>query len=214
MYLSSIPKSVLEQPYSLSFTAASLRPDLARVLADHFLSSGDWEVVKRDVLATNALQARTPSSGIRLEREFRQRLMTLTPEQLRLLSNGSADERAAMTWLAMLKYNAFVFEFVADCLRDKLESLDTTLRPSDYERFIDSRSTAHPELSGLKETSRKKIRAVLRRMLTEAGLLVPGNALGTLQRAIPSPSALAAIQTDNRSWLAGFLLSDAEIARL
>lgn len=70
-----------EQPYSLSFTAASLRPELARVVAEHFLNLGDWDLVKRDILATNALQARTPSSGLRLERELRQRLMALTPER-------------------------------------------------------------------------------------------------------------------------------------
>ena len=205
---------VLEKPYSLSFTAASLRPELARVVAEHFLNLGDWDVVRRDILATNALQARTPSSGIRLERELRQRVMTLTTEQLRLLSNGSADERASMSWLAMLKYNAFVFEFAAQSLRDKLAARDATLRPSDYETFIDSKSTAHPELFGLKESSRRKVRAVLRRMLTEAGLLVPGDALGTLQRAVPSPSVLAAIRSDSPSWLAGFLFPDAEIARL
>ena len=129
-------------------------------------------------------------------------------------ANGSADERAAMSWLAMLKYNAFVFEFAAESLRDKLAARDATLRPSDYETFIDSKSAAHPELFGLKESSRKKVRAVLRRMLTEAGLLVPGDALGTLQRAVPSPSTLAAIRNDSASWLAGFLFSDAEIARL
>ena len=209
-----IPSQVTEKPYSLSFTAASLRPELARVVAEHFLNLGDWEAVRREILAVNALQTRTPASGLRLEREFRQRLMTLTPEQLRLLSNGSADERAAMSWLAMLKYNAFVFEFVAESLRDKLAARDATLRPSDYETFIDAKSTAHPELSGLKESSRKKVRAVLRRMLTEAGLLVPGHALGTLQRAVPSPSALAAIRNDSPSWLAGLLFPDAEIARL
>ena len=182
----SIPRLVTEQPYRLSFTAASLRPELARVVAEHYLILGDWQVVKREILASNALQARTPSSGLRLERELRQRLMTLTPEQLRLLSNGSADERSAMSWLAMLKYNAFVFEFAAETLRDKLAARDATLRPSDYEAFIDSKATAHPELSALKESSRKKVRTVLRRMLTEAGLLVPGDALGTGCRRLVS----------------------------
>lgn len=208
------PSQVTEKPYSLSFTAASLRPELARVVAEHFLNLGDWEAVRREILAVNALQTRTPASGVRLERELRQRLMTLTPEQLRLLSNGSTDERAAMSWLAMLKYNAFVFEFAAESLREKLAARDATLRPSDYETFIDSTAIAHPELPGLKESSRKKVRAVLRRMLTEAGLLVPGDALGTLQRAVPSPSTLAVILNDSPAWLAGFLFPDADIARL
>jgi hypothetical protein len=209
-----ILRSVTEQPYSLSFTAASLRPELCRVLAEHFLKLSDWEVARREILESNALQARAPRTGLRLERELRQRLMTLTPEQLQLLATGPADERVAMSWLAMLKYNAFVFEFAAEALRDKLAARDPILRPSDYETFIDSKSPAHPELSGLRESSRKKVREVLRRMLMQAGLLIPGEAMGALQRANPSPSTLATILNDNRAWLAGFLLPDAEIIRL
>lgn len=202
------------KPYSLSFTAASLRPELTRVIAEAFVASRDWRAAKQHILATNALQARTPSSGIRLERELRQRLMTLTPEQIHLLSTGSADERAALSWLAMLKYNAFIFEFAAETLRDKLVARDSTLRPSDYETFVSAKIAAHSELNDLRATSKTKVRNVLLRMLTEAGILVAGDSLGTVQRSVPSPAVMRAIRNDDSSLLAGFLYPDAEIARL
>jgi hypothetical protein len=205
---------VSTKPYSLSFTAASLRPELARVIAEAFVAARDWRAAKQYVLAANALQARTPSSGIRLERELRQRLMTLTPDQIQLLSTGSADERVALSWLAMLKYNAFIFEFAAETLRDKLAARDSTLRPSDYETFVSAKTAAHAELYELTENSKTKVRTVLLRMLTEAGILVGGDSLGTVQRSVPSPAVLRAIRNDDSSLLAGFLYPDAEIARL
>jgi len=205
---------VTTKPYSLSFTAASLRPELARVIAEHFLAARDWGAARHQILDTNALQTRTPTSGIRLERELRQRLMTLTLEQIQLVSAGSADERAALSWLAMLKYNAFIFEFAAETLRDKLAARDSTLRPSDYETFISVKTAAHSELHELTETSKTKVRRVLLRMLTEAGILVAGDSLGTVQRSVPSPAVLRAIRNDDSSLLAGFLYPDAEILRL
>jgi len=74
--------------YHLSFTAASLRPELARIVAETFLTVGDWALVKERILSTNALQCRTASSAVRLESEMRQRLETLTCNQMVLLTQA------------------------------------------------------------------------------------------------------------------------------
>ena len=34
----------LPPDYNFSFTAASLRPELARIVAEHYLAAGDWEI--------------------------------------------------------------------------------------------------------------------------------------------------------------------------
>ncbi|WP_373059895.1 DUF1819 family protein [Gemmatimonas sp.] len=205
--------TVYPAPYNLSFTAASLRPELARIVAEHYLAAGDWATAKSQILASNALQARSPASGIRLERELRQRIERLSEPQLRLLAGSTGDDRAAMAWLAAMKQNALVFELASEVLRDKLDGHDTSLRPSDYEGFLASMSTEHPEILALAETTRTKVRRVLLRMLTEAGILTKGAALGELQRPVMSMNADRAIRADNARWLAGFLLSDAEITR-
>jgi hypothetical protein len=41
--------------YNLSFTAASLRPELARIIAERFLMTNDWQATRKWVLSTNAL---------------------------------------------------------------------------------------------------------------------------------------------------------------
>lgn len=117
-----------------------------------------------------------------------------------------------MTWLAMLKYNAFVFEFASEVLRDKLVARDVVLRPSDYEGFIISKSDAHPELYELKESSKTKVRNVMLLMLTEVGILSAGDSLGSIQRPAASPAVINVIRDDNPSLLAGFFFPDAEIA--
>lgn len=200
--------------YNLSFTAASLRPELARIVAEHYIEAGDWDAAKQAILSTNALQCRSTTSAVRLEREFRQRLGTLSEAQLILLVEATAEDRAAIVWLAALKHSVFIFEFAAEVLRGKLAAHDPVLRHSDYESYVGAESVAHPELAQLTESSKGKIRRVLMRMLAEAGLLAKGAALGTIHRPVLSPAVVQAVTADDSRWLAGFLVPDTEIERL
>jgi len=138
-----------EKKYNLSFTAASLRPELARIVAEHYLKTGDWVASEQWVLSTNALQCRSAASAIRLERELRKRLKTLNGAEIRILAQATEGDRIAIAWLAALKQNAILFDFAAEVLREKLAVHDSVLRPSDYESFVNHQATLHPGLNGL-----------------------------------------------------------------
>ena len=197
--------------YNLSFTAASLRPELSRVVAETFIELRDWALVKDRILTSNSLQCRTLAGAERQERELRRRLMGLTKPQIGLLASATADDRAAIAWLAALKHIRFAFEFAAEVLRDKLATHDPTLRLSDYEAYADVKSVTHPEISQLSAGSKSKVRQVLLRMLREAGILGPGKDLGMILRPVLSPAVVDVIRADQPAWLAGFLVPDSEI---
>ena len=199
--------------YNLSFIAASLRPELARIIAERYLITGDWNLTKTQILTTNALQCRSTSSAIRMERELRQRLSALTREQLVLIAQATAEDRTAIAWLSACKQIPFAFDFAAETLRDKLASQDPVLRHSDYETFFENKRVAHPELNDLAPSTKEKVRQILFRMLSEAGLVVPGEALGKIQRPVISPSVFQSIAADTPELLAGFLVPDSEIPR-
>jgi hypothetical protein len=198
--------------YNLSFTAASLRPELARIVAEYYVELGDWDLAKAQILSSNALQCRSMGSAIRLERELRQRLDKLTVEQITLLTQATAEDRAAIAWLAVCKHILFAFEFTAEVLRDKLTAHDPVLRHSDYETYIESKALTHPELSKLTPSSKNKIRQVLMKMLTEAGLLAKETPPGMIQRPPLSPAVIRVIVSDSPTWLAGFLVPDTELS--
>lgn len=197
--------------YNLGFTAASLRPELARIVAECFLAMGDWALVKERILSTNALQCRSASSANRLERELRQRLETLSHDQLVLLAQAPSEDRAAIAWLAACKHIPFAFEFAVEVLRDKLAAHDPILRPSDYEAYLENKSVSHPALARLTPSSKNKIRQVLLKMLSEVALLAPGESLGVTQRPTLSPGLVRVITADSPHWLAAFLVPDSEI---
>lgn len=200
--------------YNLGFTSAALRPEAARILAEAYLETGSWEAARERVLASNALQARASRSAERLEGELRLRLMELTTDQLSLLARATAEDRAALAWLAAVKRIAFVYEFAAETLREKLGEHDSVLRRSDYEAYVESQTVLHPRLGELAESSRTKIRQVLMKMLTEAGLLVRGEALGEIRRPVLSPEVRRVIAGDDPRWFAAFLVPDDEVPAL
>ncbi len=203
--------------YNFSFMSLSLRPDLARTLAEIFLEEKDWTRTKARVLATNALQCRSSKTAARIERELRHRLETLTAAQLRLLAAAPAEDRAAIAWLATLKHSRFAFEFAAEVLRDKIAVRDPILRYSDFESFVELKSLLHQELASLTPTARNRVRQVLQGMLAEVGLIgvvrnSPSvNASTVIHRPVVSPPVLESIISDNPRWLAGFLVTDEEI---
>lgn len=197
--------------YSFGFTAASLRPELAGVMAELYLEHGAWERTREVVLETNALQCRSSASGIRLERELRQRLETLTPEELALLNAGTLETRVALSWLAAVKRHAFLYDFASELLRSKLDLHDAVLRASDYESFVEEKVVRHPEFETLSDTTRGKVRRALLRMLREVGILAKGPELGFLARTVVPPEVEDAIRADDARWLSAFLVPEAQI---
>jgi len=200
--------------YPLGFTSLALRPELARIVAHAFLTHGDWETAKRHVLSTNALQTRTASTAKRVEQELRRRLQSLTRPQLELLAAAPLDTCSALAWLAVLKTTPFILAFTANVLRDKLNASDPVLRPSDYENFFASQAIAHPALQQRTPQTKVKIRSVLFSMLRDVGILVPLAKEEAVQRPPLPEEVRTCILKDNPLWLAGFLVSDAELCTM
>ena len=200
-----------ETRYCLSFTAAGLRPELAAVIADiHLEKEGDWARTKATVLERNALQARSASTGKRLESELRQRLQRLNASQLQLLAKGTSEERRAMAWLAVLKRIQIAADLTREVLMGKLASLDPVLRRSDVSAFYEDCERDHPELTALAPSSQQKVRSTLLQMLRDAGLLAgkagKGGTVGTVQRPLLSPEVKELVISDDPALLVGFLL--------
>jgi len=180
------------------------------VIAGVHLEEGDWSRTKAAVLERNALQARSASSGKRLESELRQRLQCLNARQMELLAKGTSDERTAMAWLAVLKRIQIAADLASEVLMGKLSSLDPVLRRSDMATFYEDCERDHPELAALAPSSQQKVRSALLQMLRDAGLLSgkagKGGTLGTVQRPLLSPQVQELVASDDPALLAGFLL--------
>jgi hypothetical protein len=157
--------------YSLSFTTGSLLSREAAVATPVYLRVRDWALVRESIDRDNLLQARTVSSGSRLAREVAQRLAALSDGELDVLTDASTTERGYLMWAAACRRYAFIGEFAEEVLHERFLLLTPTLTYDDFDGFVRSKALWHHELEELKESTLKKLRAVVFRMLIEAGLL-------------------------------------------
>lgn len=197
--------------YSVGFTAAALRPELLRAIVEIRAQETSWEDTKTRVLAENVLQSRSPNSAIRIERELRKRLQTLSDPQLAHFQHSTRDIQTQLAWLAAVKNSSLLFEFASEALRSKMEVHDTNLRDSDWERFIDEQKSHHTEIAEFSSTTLGKMKRVVLAMLREVEILQSGPTLGVLNRPVLSPDFEKITREDNPKWLAAFLVPDAEI---
>ena len=195
--------------YFSGLTVTDLKPELTTIISRIYLKVGSWDETKSIVIKNNELQTRSNSTGIRLERELRQRLKNLSEPQLILLAKGSINDRLAMTWLGVLKRIKLVSELSHELLLEKIEGSDPILRRSDMAEFFKKKEKQFSEFKNLSDTSHKRINSIVLSMLREMGLLVGESKtkgdLGTLQRYNLSAQSRELIDKEGEIY-SGFLL--------
>lgn len=164
--------------YALSFTSGALLIPESTVAVHAYYAKGSWPAARQLMLDENLLQARTEATALRRTREVVQRLATLTEEELDLLGDGIASERAALLWVAACRRYEFLAEFAEGVLRERYLLLKPDLGHEAFDGFVRDRSLWHPELDDLTDMTRRKLRSNVFRMLEELGALTKS---GTLQ---------------------------------
>lgn len=157
--------------YALSFTSGALLMREALIAAPIYLREHDWAKVRQLIQEDNLLQARTVSTGHRRAREVAQRLAVLSEHELELLVDSTTSERGHLLWAAACRRYDLIGEFAEEVLRERFLLLTPTLDHDDFDSFIRSKALWHEEVAALKDSTLRKLRSNVFRMLVEAGLL-------------------------------------------
>lgn len=157
--------------YALSFTTGGLLVLESAVLAPIYTEHRDWVKVRDLAVKENLLQARTHSTGVRRVREAVKRLSVLSNLEVESLIEITASERAHLMWAAACRRYNLIGEFAEEVLRERFLTLAGTVTYKDYDSFYRAKAMWHDELDEVTELSYKKLRQVLFKMMTEAGLL-------------------------------------------
>ena len=202
----------LQSKYILSFTAASLRLNemikVAKAAYDN--NSTDLQVVKESGVVFSSVKTRTSDREFR---EVRKRLEKLTPEQISILINADLISQKQIAFLAVCKRYEFIRDFTIEVIRDKVLVFDFKLNESDFNSFINSKILLHPELEAFSESTRKKAKQVMYRILEQAGII--NNAVEkAILPQILQQDVINAIVRDDPAWLKIFMMPDRDIKQL
>ena len=164
-----------QSEYNMSFTAGGLFNREAVTLAERYLDLRDWDAVRKDVVSNNLLQARTEASLTRMCREVGFRLRVLNDAELTYFVSADPRERSYLLWLAACRRHGLLAEFSSEVVRERYISLQVDLNHEDFDAFFNRKAEWHPELEGIRDSTRDKLRQVTFRMLREAQLLDANN---------------------------------------
>lgn len=193
--------------YTLSFTTGGLFVAESAMVAGIYLSNRDWPITERKLLDDNAFQARTASSANRICREVCSRLKTLDAEELSILLSGSSKEQRQILWIAVCRRYALIRDFAVHVLRESYLSRQNTIQLKDFDAFVHRLAETHEELQSIAESTKKKLRQVLFRMLKEAEL-VEGN---TISPVLLTPRITHVIRAGNPEEIAIFPVFESDV---
>ena len=100
-----------------------------------------------------------------------------------------------------------------EVIRDKVLVFDYQLNESDYNSFINSKTPVHPELENFSESTRKKAKQVMYRILEQASIINNANEK-TIQPQILQQDVIHAIIKEDPAWLKIYMMSDRDIKQL
>ena len=198
--------------YILSFTAASLRLNEMVKVATAALDNagGDLAMVKESGVVFSSVKTRTSDREFR---EVRKRLETLTTDQTAILIRGDLISQKQIAFLSVCKRYTFIQDFAVDVIRDKVLVFDYQLNESDYKSFINSKLSLHTELEEFSESTHKKAKQVMFRILEQAGII--NNPVDKqIQPQILQQDVINATVRDDPAWLKIFMMSDKDIKQL
>ena len=198
--------------YRMSFTVGGLFYQEAVSAVDLYIESKDWVKAREEILKTNLFQSRTQNSLERICREVLSRLKLLSLDQLKIIQDGSRQEQLQMLWIAVCKRYPFIRDFAIEVIREKFLLMDYAITEEDYTIFFDTKAEWHEELEKLKDSTKKKLKQVLFRILREAeitsevNIILPSILTKRVARALVSDKSelhivLPVSDTDFKEWV-------------
>ncbi len=202
----------IDRTYSYSFTAASMKfLDFMRLV--HYMEENNINI-ETDELDPNVIMLRTNSRTNKREfQELIKRYKVLTEGQKKLITQVDVIGQRQIAMIGICKAYPFIQDFIIEMVREKFLSLDFKLIDGDYQTFINRKMQLHPELEGFSDTTEKKARQVVWRILEQGGLIDDTKHRNILPQFVERRIIHAIVQ-DNINLMKIFLMSDSDIKQL
>lgn len=195
--------------YIFSFTGASMNiHDFTRLAK--YVEENEMDTNKQ--IPDPDIIMRRPNSRTN-KREFSElikRYKQLTDKQRSLLTQVDITGQKQLALLGVVKAYSFIKDFIIEVVREKFFMLDFKLSNGDYQSFFNRKIIAHPELEAFSDSTAKKARQVVFKILEQGGLIDSTKNRNILPQIV-GQDVINVIMKDNPELLKVFLMTDAEI---
>ncbi len=151
--------------------AGSLLVRESRVVAGLLLQEAKPEDFHQALMKDNLLQKKNPVSARRQARLIRNRLESMPRDFWLFVRDGDHDAAAQALLCAAIRQNRLLGDFLLTTVREHIRTYQKTLALRDFDLFFEQCRLIEPAISQWSESTVRKIRQVVFRILAEAKII-------------------------------------------
>ena len=157
--------------YRLSFGTGNAYLNESNLILKKYLENKDWRETEKYSIENNILQTNTLSSSKRIFREISLRLKSLSHEEQEFFIRSNYVDQSILIWISICRTYKFLGDFASMIISEKFSSYQLEIEYSDFNYFFEKQQVLHEELRTLKDSTRKKLRQVIFRIMKDLNII-------------------------------------------
>ena len=157
--------------YRLSFGIGNAYINESNLILKKYLEDKDWKETEKYSIENNILQTNTISSAKRIFREISLRVKSLNNDEQEFFIRSNYVDQSILIWISICRTYKFIGDFASMIISEKFSSYQLEIEYSDFNYFFEKQQVLHEELRTLKDSTRKKLRQVIFRIMKELNII-------------------------------------------
>ena len=192
--------------YRLSFGTGNAYINENNLILKKYLENKDWRETEKYSIENNILQTNTLSSSKRIFREISLRLKSLTLQEQEFFIKTNYLDQSILIWIALCRTYKFIGDFASIIISEKFNSYQSKLDYNDFDHFYEQQKVLHEELNLLKDSTRKKLRQVIFRIMKDLNIVSISNEITPLLPSIELKKISKLTRKDLKLFFPGLII--------
>ena len=189
--------------YRLSFGTGNAYINQSNLILKKYLENKDWRETEKYSIENNILQTNTLSSSKRIFREISLRLKSLSQQEQEFFIRSNYVDQSILIWISICRTYKFIGDFASIIISEKFSSYQLEIEYSDFNYFFEKQQVLHEELRTLKDSTRKKLRQVIFRIMKDLNIISKDKEITPLLPSLELKGVTKSTRKDLKLFLPG-----------
>ena len=189
--------------YRLSFGTGNAYINESNLILKKYLENKDWKETEKYSIENNILQTNTLSSSKRIFREISLRLKSLSQQEQEFFIRSNYVDQSILIWISICRTYKFIGDFASIIISEKFSSYQLEIEYSDFNYFFEKQQVLHEELRTLKDSTRKKLRQVIFRIMKDLNIISKDKEINPLLPSLELKEVIKSTRKDLQLFLPG-----------
>tara|TARA_Y100000766_G_C18877155_1_gene591407 strand:+ start:352 stop:966 length:615 start_codon:yes stop_codon:yes gene_type:complete len=192
--------------YRLSFGTGNAYINESNMILKKYLENKDWRETEKYSVENNILQTNTLSSTKRIFREISLRLKSLSHQEQEFFIRSNYLDQSILIWIAICRTYKFIGDFASMMISEKFSCYQIELDYNDFNYFYEQQKVLYEELNSLKDSTRKKLRQVIFKIMKDLNIISKSKEITPLLPSKEIKEISINTTNDMQLFLPGFLI--------